>query len=93
MGVPGNEAAHKLAQGATKVEHEPCKLDLIKQMVIVQNITYLNTEYEVAFHALTGGKYTRQIDQALPQRHTRMLYDRINKQKAPILYQLQTDKC
>ena len=93
MGVPGNEAAHKLAQRATEAEHEPRKLDLIKRIVIAQNIVYLNTEYEVAFHAFTGGKYTRQIDQALPQRHTRMLYDRINKQKASILCQLRTGKC
>ena len=62
-------------------------------MVIAQNIAYLNTEYKIAFHVFTGGKYTRQINQALPQRHTRMLYNRINKQKAAILCQLQTGKC
>ena len=93
MGVPGNEAAHKIAQRASEVDCEPRKLGRIKRTVIARNVGYLNTEHEAAFHASTGGEYTKQIDQALPQRHTKMLYDRINKQKAAILCQLRTGKC
>src|SRR5438874_5754070 len=36
------------------------------------------------------GKYTSQVDTALPGKHTRVLYDNLNQQEAKVLAQLRT---
>jgi hypothetical protein len=42
------------------------------------------------FKKRTGGKFTRAFDSALPGKHTRLLYDGLNRQEAALLAQLRT---
>jgi hypothetical protein len=42
------------------------------------------------FQKRAGGKFTRTLDNALPGKHTRLLYDGLNRQEAAILAQLRT---
>jgi len=39
------------------------------------------------------GQFTKELDKALPQRHTRALYGNRTKEDAAILAQLRTNKC
>ncbi|GFG18024.1 probable RNA-directed DNA polymerase from transposon X-element [Aspergillus lentulus] len=42
------------------------------------------------FQKRAGGKFTRALDNALPGKHTRLLYDDLNRQDAALLAQLRT---
>lgn len=46
-----------------------------------------------AYAAAKGGKYTRDLDRALPGRHTKALYDQLTRLRAAILAQMRTGKC
>ncbi|KAJ6114302.1 endonuclease/exonuclease/phosphatase, partial [Penicillium sp. IBT 16267x] len=42
------------------------------------------------FQLSTTGRFTRQLDSALPGPHTKMLYDSLDREKASMLAQLRT---
>jgi hypothetical protein len=42
------------------------------------------------FNQSTGGKYTKALDSALPEKHTRILYDQLSRIQAATLVQLRT---
>jgi hypothetical protein len=45
-----------------------------------------------ALHATATGQFTKEIDKALPQKHTKALYDHLSREEAVILAQLRTNK-
>ena len=91
-GVSLNEMANALARTATERERRA------EQPFLPRLKTAARRHAE---EILTHGKwsrsdqgyFTKQVDQALPGKHTRRLYDQLNKRDASILAQLRTGKC
>lgn len=60
----------------------------------VSKVKNLGQDHWTKVYAMAkGGKYTRDLDRALPGRHTRTLYDQLTRPKATILSQMRTGKC
>jgi hypothetical protein len=87
-----NEAAHSSAHEATAVDRVPqiatiphlrsstlrcARTDELKPMAMPSDHLY----------------FAKQVDQALPGKHTRLLYDSLIKSEARILVQMRTGKC
>lgn len=93
--VEGNEKGNKLAKSATTREIVPpltvpirvaaCALNKIKKLSL--------ENWKTSYAAAKGGKHTRNLDKALPNVHTKVLYHSFPQPKAAILAQLRTGKC
>jgi ribonuclease HI len=91
-GVPLNEQANSLARAATERGRLPMQPFLRR----LRTVTWHNAqktgrgeEWSQSDHSF----FARQVDQALPGRHTRRLYDHLTKTDAGILAQLRSGKC
>jgi ribonuclease HI len=91
-GIEGNEAAHSLAHEATAAGRTP----LITAIPRLKSSTLHCARSEV-LKPMTKpsdhSHFAKQIDQALPGKHTRLLYNSLIKSDARILVQLRTGKC
>ena len=53
----------------------------------------LNTLKSDDLSAVSVGKFIKEVDKALPGKHTRLLYDDLTKSKSAVLVQLHSGKC
>ena len=91
-GVPWNELANSLAREATEKERAPQEPFLPRLRTAARregNKMTLGDKWNQS----EQDRFGRQIDQALPGKHTRRLYDHLSKADAYILAQLRTGKC
>ena len=51
------------------------------------------TQHVISRSCRVSGKFTKEIDKALPGKHTKALYDHFSREEAAILVQLRTNKC
>jgi ribonuclease HI len=93
-GIKGNEAAHQQAIAATRVDCLPSRPDWSLERLISAAIrcseVKINDCRTQEFLRSPWGKFTRQIDGALPQRHTIRLYQDLPREDAQILVQLRS---
>lgn len=94
-GVKGNEKPNTLARLATSDQAIiPPRLGCTVASSATRKISTLGREaLAKAYAAAKGGRHTRDLDKALPGRHTKVLYDRLTRPKATVLAQLGTGKC
>ena len=94
--VEGNEKANAAARMATKKSGNQREapattsvpFPLFKATLLAAARAYYKTiQLDTKF-----GKYTRNLDHAVPGKHTKVLYNRLNRQEAEILCQVRTDK-
>lgn len=84
----GNEEADKLARYATSAPLPPTeKLVIGKAIRKAQELLPAKT-----FHDGRGGRFTKYLDSALPEKHTSSLYNNLTHQEAHILCQLRSGK-
>lgn len=91
-GVHGNEQAHTLAQQARE------QILMVSTTVKLKSVTLRESQRgdegkQARFLASKHGKYTKTLDRALPNRHTKRLYDSLTYDEARIVSQLRTGKC
>jgi ribonuclease HI len=91
-GVKLNEAANEQARIATEKDSIPQQPHLPRLATAArrEDTNYL-TKREMT--ATEKDSFRRHIDQAIPGKHTRTLYDRLSKKDASVLAQLRTGKC
>jgi hypothetical protein len=91
-GVKLNEAANEQARIATEKDSTPQQPHLPRLATVAcrEDTNYL-TKREMS--ATEKDSFRRHIDQAIPGKHTRTLYDRLSKKDASVLAQLRTGKC
>lgn len=86
--VQGNEIAHKAAKVATETGAGPQPgAKLLKTAAMQLAKKQPVTDY---FHISPTGRFTKELDRALPAHHTRKLYDKCPRREAAILAQLRT---
>ena len=89
----GNDEADKLAKSAT-AEGTTVPAILIKVVIplsIMRSVARskaIKPEHD-AFATSTTGQFTKQVDRALPGKHTLLLYNKLNRREAAILSQLR----
>ena len=89
--VKENEEADSAARAATEEGKSPEEeLPLPKSVALREITSNLRTKSQK--FATRVGKFTRDMDHALPGNHTRKLYDRLNREQAGMLSQLRTGK-
>lgn len=87
----GSEPAHDLARRATHPDRQiPAGVKL--KSTTSRSLKGPLHERREQFERSPGGRYTKQIDRALPGKHTRKLYDKLKRDEAQILAQLRTGK-
>src|SRR5438477_49296 len=89
--VKGNEMANDMARLATrKGETLPPQTIRLRTTVFKDSLRVIKSHrsFDTRF-----GRATREMDKALPGKHTRTLYDRLNREEASILSQLRTANC
>ena len=91
-GVHGNERAHALAQSATAPGSEPEDHAMVLRHAIKQGRSHPETRRK-AFLAKQTGRFAKELDKALPSRHTRKLYDRLSRDQAALLVQVRSGYC
>jgi hypothetical protein len=91
-GVPGNEQAHQLAQQATAHELDNAPTTKVKSVALAE-CTQPREETRRRFLNDTRGHYSKELDHALPGKHTRQIYDDLERESAQIVSQLRTGKC
>lgn len=91
-GVQGNEIAHSLAYSATEIGRTTTnrKITLRESQKPDKNS---QEKKRAHFQSLIVARHLRKLDAALPGRHTRKLYDRLNRADAAILAQLRGGYC
>jgi ribonuclease HI len=91
-GVTLNEAANEQARIATEKDSIPQQPHLPRLATAArrEGTNYL-TSREMT--ETEKDSFRRHIDQAIPGKHTRTLYDRLSKKEASMLAQLRTGKC
>jgi ribonuclease HI len=91
-GVRGNEAANRLARETTSerfdLPREPgaCRADFPRDTQKTME------EWRRMINMTTTGRFTKDLDGAIPQKHTKRLYDNLTRADASILSQLRTNK-
>ena len=91
-GVQGNEIAHSFAHSATDTGHIPTDRKVTLQEARKQNHHCWDRK-RAFFQSLKVARHLRELDKALPGRHTRKLYDRLKRTDAAILAQLRGGYC
>lgn len=93
VGVPGNERANKLALQATEpdraVPHSGVRLKSVALADVKRAISRACAE---ELDSIKEGRFTRALDRALPQNHTRKLYDKLKVAEAAVIAQLRTSR-
>jgi hypothetical protein len=92
-GIMGNERANELAQLATANEQPmPSPAEGVPISVIYAKGKAAGyTPEQEEFHGAKTGKFLQRIDKALPGKHTKKLYNSLNRADAAILTQLRTN--
>lgn len=95
--IPGNEQAHKAAQSTTEPGGKPTKdLSLrIREGRAVRDLVAADVQNKFDAERLSKGKgpwgkYTWNLDAALPGKHTLKLYGSLSSEQAAILVQART---
>jgi hypothetical protein len=70
----------------TTLGSNPLLLSVVKHEVK----QLVEREHSTAFQSLRVGTYARKLDRALPQPHTKSLYDDLKYEDASVLVQLRT---
>jgi hypothetical protein len=87
--------ARKLAQSSTSEGCTPIapstRQEKLKSVASKGNKALLRSREDLI--ATGTGKFTRNLDQALPGKHTKQLYDKLKREESSILAQLRTGKC
>jgi ribonuclease HI len=94
-GIEGNEKANELAQKATE---DSARLPEHAKTVPTSSI-YAKAKAKTMnfkprcedFYMVKAGKYLQKLDKALPGKHTKKIYNALNKTDASILAQLRTN--
>ena len=93
-GITGNEYAHQLAQKATdagSTAPENLQKTRLKSAALRLGKQRIKTQWLEQFEkGNRKGRHARQVDKALPRRHTLKLYGRLSKSNSSILAQLRT---
>lgn len=87
--IGGSGLARNLAPEATQPNRQTPKGIKLK-LAALRRPPKPGYERRRQFDARRGGRYTKQVDQALPGIHTRKVYDNLNRDEAQILVQLRT---
>ena len=91
--IRGNEEAHKLAQKATEhgtiLNSQKEKIPICSVYAEVKRIGF---KPKIDIFTKKTGNFTKKIDKALPGKHTRLLYNKLNRIDASILSQLRTGR-
>lgn len=91
--LEGNEGAHKLCRAAledaTRVGTHILRHRSVESIRGEARKAKFKPKVD-AFHASPHGAFTKQLDRALPGKHTKRLYDRLAKYKARIFSRLRT---
>jgi ribonuclease HI len=92
-GIMGNERANELAQMATAdTQPMPPPAETVPISVIYARGKVANyTPKQEEFYGAKTGKFLQKIDKALPGKHTKKLYNSLNRVDAAILAQLRTN--
>jgi ribonuclease HI len=86
-----SKKAKEAAQQATEPGRTPQKQCYqAKSTTISKRNAERNAEKAIRTLPDTVGKYSKEIDTALPGKHTRTLYDSLNRKEASVLAQLRT---
>ena len=89
--IAGSELARDLARKATQPDRQiPSSMKL--KSAALRPPPQPRHERRRHFETRPGGRYTKQMDRALPGSHTRRLYDNRSRDEAQILAQLRTGK-
>src|SRR5437667_10348199 len=91
MNVTGNEQTHQLALRSTEKGRQSKETKLLKLVVLSKAERPMSGKE--LFSKSSIGLFTKQLDKALPGRHTKQLYDRLNRDQASRLCQLRTGRC
>jgi ribonuclease HI len=91
-GLQGNETAHSLAYSATEMGRTTTnrKITLRESQKPEKDS---QEQKRAHFQSLKVARHLRELDAALPGRHTRKLYDRLSRTDAAILAQLRGGYC
>lgn len=93
-GVEGNEQAHQNAQkGTEKGSTSTTEAWPHQALRVMGTTTPIQACEDLEVLKARSGKFLKRLDQALPGRHTRRLYDGINWDKATILAHLRSGYC
>ena len=87
----GSKLTHGLARKATSSDQQVPAGRKLRSKANKTPVTPFH-ERRKQREARPGGRYTKQLDRALPGRHTRKLYDNLRRDEAQILAQLRTGK-
>ena len=92
--VAGNTKADRLAKMATENNRIPPKAIQLRSITrqLLQPILE-NTRTSLFEKDKKTGRYSRNLDKALPGKHTRKLYASLSREEASVLSQLRTGKC
>lgn len=94
-GIPGNERANLLARQTTEPGAKPLKLGqdvakVLKSALFREARKRIISEANALFDKGSKGKYTRDLDKALPRPHAARVYFQLSAQETKILIQLRT---
>ena len=90
-GIEGNEEAHKLAQIATENDTAlPVSPRKIPITAVYAQAKSTGFKPKIDLFTKKTGKFIKELDKALPGKHTRLLYDKLARNDASILSQLRT---
>ena len=92
-GIMGNERANELAQLATAdIQPVPSPAEVVPISVIyARGKAARYTPKQEEFYGAKTGKFLQRVDKALPGKHTKKLYNSLNRADAAILAQLRTN--
>ncbi|KFY66181.1 hypothetical protein V496_02147 [Pseudogymnoascus sp. VKM F-4515 (FW-2607)] len=92
-GVIGNEKAHKWAQTATKKGAKPTgsMFRQLKSRTLQAGRQLIQGQTIDKFDSMRFGRFTRNLDKALPGTHMRAIYNQLQASEARILVQLRTN--
>ncbi|KFZ21110.1 hypothetical protein V502_02940 [Pseudogymnoascus sp. VKM F-4520 (FW-2644)] len=92
-GVIGNEKAHKWAQMATEKGAQPAgnMFRQLKSRTLQAGRQLVQGQTMDKFDSMRFGRFTRNLDKALPGTHMRAIYDQLKAPEARILVQLRTN--
>lgn len=91
-GVKGNERAHALVKSTTKEGAVP-ELPPHRLYSSVWRWAKTMVHSNPTYNTSTTGRFTRELDQALPGNHTRILYNSLSFADAQMLAQLRSGRC
>ena len=88
MAAQRSTGAKKEARGATRPNQHPSGNTYLASSTIFNNaVKTISTTRPIPERI---GRYSKEVDTALPGRHTRIIYDNLNRNDARILVQLRT---